>query len=215
MKLILRADVDNLGSLGEVVNVKPGYGRNYLIPQGLAMLATEGNLKGFEQERKKLQAVADAQRSDAQGMADRLAAAEVIIRVRVGDADRLYGSVTSAHVVDALAELGIELDRRKVLLSEPLRALGLYEIPVKLHPDVSADIKVAVVAHDWVQGQPITSVEETMAPAPEAPEAVAADAEAEAEVGQSGEVGETEVIAETKAEEAAFNDVATTAEDEE
>jgi large subunit ribosomal protein L9 len=212
MKLILRADVDNLGSLGEVVTVKPGYGRNYLIPQGLAMIATAANLKGFELERKKLQAAADAQRADAQSMADKLAAAEVIIRVRVGDADRLYGSVTSAHIVDALTELGIELDRKKVLLSEPLRALGMYEIPVKLHPDVTSDLKVAVVAHNWVPGQPITSEE---AAAAEAAEAVEADAEAEAQVGQAEEVGETEVVSETTADEAAFNDVATAEEDEE
>ncbi len=200
MKLILRADVDNLGSLGEMVNVKSGYGRNYLIPQGLAMVATAANLKNFELERKKLQAAADAQRAEAQGLADKLAAVEVIIRVRVGDADRLYGSVTTAHIVDALVELGIELDRKKVLLSEPLRALGMYEIPVKLHPDVSAELKVAVVSHDWAPGQPITSEE--------------AAAKASAEVAAAQE-SETEVIAETTAEEAAPDDVATTAEDEE
>ena len=95
MKLILRADVENLGNLGDVVNVKPGYGRNFLLPQGLAMVASEANLKVFEQERKKLQARMDALRADAQGVQARLEALEVVIPMHVGENDKLYGSVTS------------------------------------------------------------------------------------------------------------------------
>lgn len=153
MKLILRADVDNLGRLGQVVKVKPGYGRNYLIPQGLAMKANESNQKAFEVERKKLQAKMDAVKAEAQTLADKLAAAEVVIRVRTGEADRLYGSVTAATIVDALAEMGIEMDKRKLDLDEPIRALGLYTVEAKLHHDVRPEITVRVVKHDWVPGQ--------------------------------------------------------------
>lgn len=153
MKLILRADVDSLGRLGQVVNVKPGYGRNYLIPQGLAMMATASNQKSFDVERKKLQAKMDEVKAAAQTLADKLAAAEVLIRVRTGESDRLYGSVTTATLVDALAALGIEMDKRKIDLDEPIRALGEYVVLAKLHPDVRAEITVRVVKHDWVPGQ--------------------------------------------------------------
>lgn len=161
MKLILRADVDHLGRLGDIVNVKPGYGRNYLVPQGLAMSVTEGNIKAFELERKKLQAEMDALKAAAEDTAAKLAEAEVIIRVRVGEGDKLYGSVTSSNIVDALAEMGIELDRKKIVLADPIRALGLFVLPVKLHADVPCELKVGVVRHDWVEGDPIEVVEET------------------------------------------------------
>jgi len=167
MKLILRADVDNLGHLGDIVEVKPGFGRNYLLPQGLAMVATAGNLKAFELERRKLQAEMDAIKAEAQTLADKLAAVQVVIRVRVGEGDRMYGSVTTANVVDALAEMGIELDRKKVVLGDPIRVLGAFALPVKLHPDVQCDINVAVVRHDWVEGQPITIEEAEAAAAAE------------------------------------------------
>ncbi|MEW5772210.1 MAG: 50S ribosomal protein L9 [Thermodesulfobacteriota bacterium] len=167
MKLILRADVDNLGRLGQVVKVKPGYGRNYLIPQGLAMMATAANLKSFEVERKKLQAKMDAVKAEAQSLADKLAAAEVLIRVRTGEADRLYGSVTASTIVDALAEMGIEMDKRKIDLDDPIRSLGEYSIRAKLHPDVRSEITVRVVKHDWVPGQETAEGQE-QAEAPEA-----------------------------------------------
>jgi len=153
MKLILRADVDNLGRLGQVVKVKPGFGRNYLIPQGLAMMATAANEKAFAVERKKLQAKMDAVKAAASTLAEKLAQAEVLIRVRTGEADRLYGSVTAATIVDALAEMGIEMDKRKIDLDEPIRALGEYKVQAKLHHDVRPDITVRVVKHDWVPGQ--------------------------------------------------------------
>ena len=145
MELILRADVENLGRLGDKVAVKPGYGRNYLIPQGLAMLASDANLRRFENERKKLQAKRDALASAAQSLADRLAAVSIVIEVRVGEGDKLYGSVTSGIIADKLAEAGIEIDRKKIVLNDPIRSLGHYEVEVKLLPEVRGMVKVAVV----------------------------------------------------------------------
>ncbi len=150
MKLILRADVDSLGRLGEIVTVKVGFGRNYLLPQGLAMSATGANLKQFELERKKLQGKMDGFRAAAQEIADKLAKATVTITARVGEGDKLYGSITSSNIADALAAQGVEIDRRKIVLLDPLRALGEYTLEVKLHPDVEAKVKVAVIRH----GQP-------------------------------------------------------------
>ena len=150
MKLILRTDVDSLGRLGDLVTVKPGFGRNYLIPQGMAMPASSANLKQFELERKKLEADVQALRTSAQDLADRLAKAEIIIPVRVGDSDKLYGSVTAANIADVLLEQGIEIDRRKILLEDPIRSLGEYPVAVKLHADVRGEVTVQVVRH----GQP-------------------------------------------------------------
>ncbi|UIJ39076.1 50S ribosomal protein L9 [Desulfobaculum bizertense] len=159
MKLILRADIDNLGRLGDIVEVKPGFGRNYLLPQGLAMVATEANIKVFELERKKLQEKMDKIRFEAEELAKKLVESHVVLRVRVGEGDKLYGSVSNANIVEALAEMGLDVDRKKVILEEAIRSLGEYAVPVKLHPDVRCELSVAVVRHDWVEGQPITSEE--------------------------------------------------------
>lgn len=147
MQVVLRADIENLGRLGDVVNVKPGYARNYLIPKGLAMLATEKNLKVFEREKKKLQEKMDAIRFAAQELKEKLEALEVVIEVRVGEGDKLYGSVTAANIADKVQELGYEVDKRKIVIPEPIRALGEYDLEVKLHPDVKAILKVKVVKH--------------------------------------------------------------------
>ncbi|MBQ4566601.1 MAG: 50S ribosomal protein L9 [Desulfovibrio sp.] len=146
MKLILRADVENLGSLGDVVSVKAGYGRNYLLPQGLAMVASEANLKVFELERKKLQARMDALRAEAQGLQARLEALDVVIPMHVGDNDKLYGSVTSSIIGDALAALGVEVDRRRILMDAPIRSLGEHPVRVRLHANVVAVVPVKVVS---------------------------------------------------------------------
>ena len=146
MKLILRADVENLGVLGDIVEVKAGYGRNYLVPQGLAMVATPSNLKVFELERKKLDAKMEEVRGAAQSLAEKLEAAEVSIEVRVGENDKLYGSVTATNIADALAELGLEVDRRRILLDAPIRVLGDYTVRVRLHAGVVAEVNVIVKA---------------------------------------------------------------------
>jgi len=165
MKLILRADMENLGKLGEIVSVKPGYGRNYLIPQGLAMRATTSNLKVFELERKKLQAKMDTLRADASGLAEKLAAATVSIEVRVGEGDKLYGSVTSAMIADNLDEQGIIVDRKKIVLEDPIRTLGVHEVEIKLHADVRGTIRVMVCrqGEKLIEGEaaPETAAEES------------------------------------------------------
>ena len=148
MKIILRADVEKLGHLGDVVSVKNGYGRNYLIPQGLAMLATPGNLKVFELERKKLQAHMDALRAEASGLAAKLNGLVLTIAMRVGENDKLYGSVTTAVIGDALAVQGIEVNRRRILLDAPIRTLGEYTVRARLHSDVIPSFVVKIVSED-------------------------------------------------------------------
>lgn len=155
MELILRADVENLGRLGDKVSVKPGYGRNYLIPQGLAMLACESNLRRFENERKKLQAKRDAQVADAQSLADKLAATTVLIEVRVGEGDKLYGSVTSAIIADKLAEQGFDIDRKKIVLADPIRSLGHYDVEVKLMPELRGTVRVSVVRQGGAEDEDV------------------------------------------------------------
>ena len=171
MKIILRADVENLGRLGDVVTVKAGYGRNYLLPQGLAMLVTPGNLKAFELERKKLQARMDALRAAADDLAGKLEGLVLPIVMRVGDNDKLYGSVTTAIIGDALAAQGIEVDRRRILLDHPIRTLGDHPVRVRLHADVIASLTVKVGSEDKAH-----LVEEEAAEAPaEAPTEEAAE----------------------------------------
>lgn len=148
MKIILRADVENLGRLGDVVRVKAGYGRNYLLPQGLAMLVTPGNLKAFELERKKLQARMDALRSTADALATRIEGLVLTIPMRVGDNNKLYGSVTTSIIGDALAAQGVELDRRRIIMDHSIRTLGEHPVRVRLHADVLASLIVKVVSED-------------------------------------------------------------------
>jgi large subunit ribosomal protein L9 len=145
MKVILRSDIENLGRLGDVVQVKPGYGRNYLLPQGFAMLASPANLKVFELERKKLQAKVESLRGTAASLAEKIAAVKLSIAMRVGENDKLYGSVTPALIADALAEQGIVVDRRRVLLDAPIRALGERVVRIRLHADVVAELQLAIV----------------------------------------------------------------------
>ncbi|MGN0008930.1 MAG: 50S ribosomal protein L9 [Desulfovibrionaceae bacterium] len=168
MKLILRADVENLGVLGDVVEVKPGYGRNYLMPQGLAMAATPANLKVFELERKKLQAKMDALRAAATDMAAKLEAAEVIIPMHVGDNDKLYGSVTASMIGDALLALGLEVDRRRILMDGAIRTLGEHPVRVRLHASVIATVQVKVIAENQVYDDAPEAEAEAAAPAEEA-----------------------------------------------
>jgi large subunit ribosomal protein L9 len=146
MEVILREHVDNLGRRGEIVKVADGYARNYLLPRKLALLATEGNKKQIERERAKFDAKESDEQRAAQAIAERMADVQVIIARKVGETEALYGSVTTADIAEALALKGFELDRRKLQLAEPLRKLGEFDIPVKLHREVTTTVKVKVVA---------------------------------------------------------------------
>ena len=148
MKVILRADVEKLGHLGDIVNVKPGYGRNYLLPQQLASLATPANIRVFELERKKLQARMDALRAAASDVAAKLEGVVVTISMRVGENDKLYGSVTPAMIGDALAAMGIEVDRHRLLLDGAIRTLGEHHVRARLHADVVPSFTVKIVSEE-------------------------------------------------------------------
>jgi large subunit ribosomal protein L9 len=145
IEVILKEPVDNLGSRGDVVKVAPGYARNFLLPRKLALAVTEGNKRQIEAERKRAGAIEAQERTTADALAVRLAQVEVVVSRRVGEKDTLYGSVTSGDIVDALSRQGFEIDRRKLQLAEPLKHLGEFSVPVRLHRDVTAPIKVLVV----------------------------------------------------------------------
>lgn len=145
MEVILRDHVDNLGKRGEVVKVADGYARNYLLPRKLALEATDANKHWIARERKIAEAREAEERVAAEALADRLVALELQIARKVGDNDTLYGSVTNGDIAELLKQKGFDIDRRKILLPDPLRALGEALVPVKLHRDVTAQLKIAVV----------------------------------------------------------------------
>ena len=146
MQVILHEHVDNLGRRGEIVKVADGYARNYLLPRKLALLATEGNKKQIERERGKFVVKEAEEQKVAEAMAERLGTLEISIAKKVGETEALYGSVTTADIAEALKAKGFELDRRKLHLAEPIKRLGDFDVSVKLHPDVTAHVKVRVVA---------------------------------------------------------------------
>jgi large subunit ribosomal protein L9 len=144
MEVILRDHVEHLGDRGEIVKVADGYARNYLLPRKLALPATPANRNWVARERKIVEAKEAEARDAAQAVADRLTALDVTITRKVGENDQLYGSVTNADIAEVLAAQGFELDRRKILLPDPLKSLGEFTVPVKLHRDVTAQLKVVV-----------------------------------------------------------------------
>lgn len=145
MELILLKDVDKLGKRGDRVIVKDGYARNFLLPAGLARPHTPGNVKFVE----RLQALEKAREADelaqAKTLAERLVSLSCTLRVKVGEEDRLFGSVTALDVANALKEEGISVDRKRITLEQPIKSLGIFQIPVRLHPEVTATLKVWVV----------------------------------------------------------------------
>jgi large subunit ribosomal protein L9 len=146
MEVILREHVDNLGRRGDVVKVAAGYARNYLLPRKLALAVTDNNKRQIERERKLAEARDAEERAGAEAIAQRLAQLEIEIARRVGEQQTLYGSVTSADIAHALAAKGFEIDKRKIQLHDPLKALGETTVPVKIHRDVTAQVRVKVVA---------------------------------------------------------------------
>jgi len=145
MEVILREDISDLGKAGEIVKVKDGYGRNYLMPRGLAYPATAGNKRKVEAEAKRQGIQLARQKDDAQEMAARLATADLTFQVKAGEGDKLFGSVTSADIAARLAELGHAIDKRIIDLPEPIKMVGVYQVPVRLHAEVHPTVRVWVV----------------------------------------------------------------------
>jgi large subunit ribosomal protein L9 len=145
MEIILREDVQHLGKVGDIVKVKDGYARNYLLPQGLAYPATEANKKKIAYEGERLAKQRAAEKSAAETEATRLADVQLTFSMKVGEEDKLYGSVTASDIQRKLEELGIHVDKRKIDLHEPIRELGDFQVGIKIHPDVRPQVRVTVV----------------------------------------------------------------------
>ena len=146
MEVILREHVDNLGRRGEIVKVADGYARNYLLPRKLALLVTEGGRKQIERERSKFEAKEAEEKKQADAIVERMGNLELEIARKVGETQALFGSVTTADIAAELAAKGFQIDRRKLQLREPIKKLGEYAVPLKLHMDVTTTIKIKVVA---------------------------------------------------------------------
>lgn len=146
MKVILKQDVPNLGRRGAAIEVSEGYARNYLIPRGLAAVASEGALKALAVEQKAAAARKAREESEARALGEKLAGLELVIPAKLGEGGRLFGSVTAKDIAAALEARGVKLDKRRLELAEPIKQLGTYEVAVKLHPKVHLNLAVKVVA---------------------------------------------------------------------
>ncbi len=146
MELILKKTVETLGEEGDIVKVKPGYARNYLIPKKMAVLANKANLAQLEQEKALIEARREKQRQEAESLSKKIAGAVITIKHRVGEEDKLFGSVTAADISEKLAEMDIQIDKKNILLSEPLKTLGEFNVPVKVGYQMTSDITVQVAA---------------------------------------------------------------------
>jgi len=145
MEVILREHIEHLGERGQIVKVADGYARNYLLPRNLALPATEGNRRHVERERKIVEAREAAEKGQAEAIAAKLTSVDIAIERRVGDTEQLYGSVTAVDIADYLKTQGFEIDRRKLILPEPIKAIGEHTVPLKLHREVTVPLKVRVV----------------------------------------------------------------------
>jgi large subunit ribosomal protein L9 len=148
VKIVLCDHVDNLGDRGEIVSVAAGYARNFLLPKRLAMPATPGNLRTLEQQRRVWEGKQSREIEQAQGVADRLAALELRIKKKAGDSGTLYGAVTNSEVAELLEGQGVQIDRRRILMGEPIKSLGTHKVAVKLHRHVTGEIKVEVLSDE-------------------------------------------------------------------
>lgn len=145
MEVILRQAVDNLGHPGDIVNVSAGFARNYLLPRGFAYEATAGNKKRMEQERERLEAAENSRRGAAEEIAKQLEPVSLTFSARVGEEGKLFGSVTTADIAHQLEGQGFKIEKRQIDLHEPIKALGVYRVPIRVHADVRAEIKVWVI----------------------------------------------------------------------
>ena len=144
MKVLLLEDVENLGEAGNIVSVKDGYGRNFLIPRGWARIATSNVVKAWEEERRQSSRKIAKKKEDAEALAAEMAKVELVINVKVGEENRIFGSITPQQVVDGLASNGITVDRRKVEINDDIKIVGVYSASVKIHPEVVAEVKLRV-----------------------------------------------------------------------
>jgi len=145
MKIILRQDYESLGATGDVVEVKPGYARNYLIPKNIAMPLSKSNLKIFEEERKQVEMQHLREQYSAEALAAKLEKVSVTATVTVGEDDRIFGTVTNQNISDLLKDKGFDIDKKNITIDEPVKALGIYPVTVRLHPNVDTKIKLWVV----------------------------------------------------------------------
>jgi large subunit ribosomal protein L9 len=145
MEVILRQAVDNLGHTGDIVKVSPGYARNFLLPRGLAYEATTGNKKRLEQERSRLEAAENERKDKASELATKIEQASLTFSARVGEEGKLFGSVGAADIAAELEKQGLHVEKRQVDLHEPIKALGVYRVPVRLHADVKPEVRVWVI----------------------------------------------------------------------
>jgi large subunit ribosomal protein L9 len=143
-EVILRAEVDELGHVGDLVEVAPGYARNYLLPRGLAYVATDANKQRVAQEKKKYEAKLERERADAEALSSRMEGLTLEFRAMAGEEDQLYGSVSIADIADRLEALGFEIERSQIKLDQPIKSLGEFEVPLRLHPQVTRPISVKV-----------------------------------------------------------------------
>lgn len=148
MKVILREDVDHVGKMGDLVNVKDGYARNYLLPRDMAAPATERNLRALEHQKRLIEAKRKKERAAAEELVKRLTAIPLTFPMQAGEDDKLFGSVTSKDIAEALAEKDFIVDRRKIVLDKPIKALGTFTVSIKLSSDVTGDVSVSVVKQE-------------------------------------------------------------------
>ncbi len=148
MKVILKEEIKSLGKIGEVVNVADGYARNYLIPKNLAVEANVKNIKSLEHDRKKIEERAKKTKQTAEGLSERLSALTLTLSAKAGEEERLFGSITTMDIAEALKKEGFDIERKKILLDEPIKRLGSYTIGVKIHPDVTSNVTIEVVAEE-------------------------------------------------------------------
>lgn len=146
MRVILKEDVQGLGKAGQIITVKDGYARNYLIPKGLALVADERNLKLLEYQRKKIEEEAKKKRQDAESLAQRLSEIQLTIKAKAGEDQKLFGSITAKDVAEALEKEGIKIDKKQILIEEPIKRVGEHELQVKLSSGVVAKLKINVLA---------------------------------------------------------------------
>jgi large subunit ribosomal protein L9 len=145
MKVILTQDITGLGSIGDLITVKDGFGRNYLVPQGKALQATSQNMKKLEHQKRQIREKIDKAKREAERLAARIESVSCTVAKAVGEEDKLFGSVTGMDIEASLKLEGVEIDRKKINLPEPIKSLGIYNIPIKLHPEVTATLKLWVV----------------------------------------------------------------------